>query len=144
MTWWTWLILGAVLFGAEMFAIDAQFYLIFLGLSAAIVGLADLAGISPPEWVQWAAFGALSLIFMFTFRRRLYDKIRGDVPGFRDGVEGDTLLISEAIAPGAQGRVKFRGSEWNVVNEGAAAVEAGARVKVERAEGLTLFVGTPE
>ena len=33
MTWWGWMILGAVLFGAELFAVDAQFYLVFLGLS---------------------------------------------------------------------------------------------------------------
>ena len=45
MTWWSWMILGAVLLGAELFAVDAQFYLVFLGVSAAIVGLASLAGI---------------------------------------------------------------------------------------------------
>ena len=48
MTWWAWMILGAVLFGAELFAIDAQFYLVFLGLSAAIVGLMSLVGIAMP------------------------------------------------------------------------------------------------
>ena len=35
MTWWAWMILGAVLLGAELFAVDAQFYLVFLGVSAA-------------------------------------------------------------------------------------------------------------
>ncbi len=44
MTWWAWMILGAVLFGAEL-AVDTQFFLIFLGVSAALVGLAELAGI---------------------------------------------------------------------------------------------------
>ena len=43
MTWWGWMVLGAVLFGAELFAVDAQFFLVFLGLSAAIVGLAEVA-----------------------------------------------------------------------------------------------------
>ena len=33
MTWWGWMILGAVLFGAELFAVDAQFYVVFLGVS---------------------------------------------------------------------------------------------------------------
>ena len=49
MTWWTWMILGAVLLGAELFAIDAQFYLVFLGVSAAIVGFASLFGLALPE-----------------------------------------------------------------------------------------------
>ena len=35
MTWWGWMILGAVMLGAELFAVDAQFYLVFLGVSAA-------------------------------------------------------------------------------------------------------------
>ncbi len=83
MTWWGWMVLGAVLFGAELFAVDAQFFLVFLGVSAAIVGLAGMIGISAPEWVQWLAFAFLSLVSMFTFRRSLYQKIRGGVEGFK-------------------------------------------------------------
>ena len=33
MTWWSWMVLGAVLLGVELFAIDAQFYLVFLGIA---------------------------------------------------------------------------------------------------------------
>jgi membrane protein implicated in regulation of membrane protease activity len=72
MTWWGWMILGAVLLGAELFAIDAQFYLVFLGISAALVGLAGMVGIAMPEWAQWTAFASLSLIAFFTFRKSLY------------------------------------------------------------------------
>ena len=78
------MVLGAILLGAEMFAIDAQFYLVFLGVSAALVGLAGLFGISMDLWVQWTAFAVLSLIFMFTFRKQLYMKIRGNVEGFKE------------------------------------------------------------
>ena len=49
MTWWGWLIIGAILLGAELLAVDAQFYLVFLGLSAALVGLAGMFGIVMPE-----------------------------------------------------------------------------------------------
>ena len=59
------MIFGAVLLGAELFAIDAQFYLVFLGISAALVGLADLIGIALPEWLQWTTFAAFSLISFF-------------------------------------------------------------------------------
>ena len=76
MTWWIWMILGAVLLGAELFAVDAQFYLVFLGVSAALVGLASLFGIVMPEWMQWMAFAVLSLFFFFTFRKTLYTKLR--------------------------------------------------------------------
>ena len=140
MTWWAWMILGAVLFGAELFAVDAQFFLVFLGLSAGLVGLADLVGIAMPEWGQWLAFAALSLISMFTFRRALYNNIRGDVPGFKEGVAGDYVVVPESLDPGSQGRAKFRGSDWTVVNDGSAPISAGTRVRVSRSEGLTLHV----
>jgi hypothetical protein len=140
MTWWAWMILGAVLFGAEMIAIDAQFYLVFIGLSAAIVGLLGLAGVTMPEWAQWLVFASLSLITMFTFRRSLYDRIRGGAPGFRDGVDGDFLVISQELVAGAQGRANFRGSDWTVVNDSASIIAAGQRVKILRSEGLTLYV----
>ena len=60
MPWWGWLVLGIGLLGVEMFVIDAQFYLVFLGVSAAIVGLLGLAGVPMPEWPQWLVFAALA------------------------------------------------------------------------------------
>ena len=52
MTWWQWTILGGILLGAELLGLDAQFYLIFIGLSALLVGLAELMGI------DYASMGA--------------------------------------------------------------------------------------
>jgi len=34
MAWWSWGILGFVLLGLELFAIDAQFFLVFAGVAA--------------------------------------------------------------------------------------------------------------
>lgn len=140
MTWWTWLILGAFIFGAELIAIDAQFYLIFIGLSAVLVGLLELAGVNMPDWVQWIVFASVSLIFMFSFRRALYEKIRGDVPGFHEGVAGESITIASVLAAGQQGRVSFRGTDWTVINEGSNDIAAGTRIDIARSEGLTLFV----
>ena len=39
MAWWSWCIFGVVLLGVELFAVDAQFYLVFAGLAAIVVGL---------------------------------------------------------------------------------------------------------
>lgn len=145
MTWWGWLILGALLFGAEMLAIDAQFYLVFLGLSAAIVGITSVLGVTMPEWSQWLLFAVLSLISMFTFRKSLYGKIKGNVEGFKEGVAGDFLVMTEDLAAGAHGRTNFRGSGWAVVNDGTSPIAAGDRVRIRSSEGLTLHVsGDPE
>jgi inner membrane protein len=140
MTWWAWMILGAVLFGTELFAIDAQFYLVFLGLSAAVVGLLALVGLESPEWVEWLVFAALALLSMFTFRRSLYEKVRGNVPGFRDGLSGDYVVVPAELRSGGHGRASFRGSDWTVVNEGSSAISAGSRARIVRNDGLTLYV----
>ena len=140
MTWYGWMILGAVLFGSEIIAVDAQFFLVFLGLSAVLVGLADLAGIVMPEWTQWLVFAALSLISMFTFRKSLYNKVRGNVPGFKEGIAGEFVQIDNDLAPGADARTKFRGTDWTVLNVGSASIDAGTRAKVVKTDGLTLHV----
>jgi len=140
MLWWYWMILGAVLLGAELLAIDAQFFLVFLGVSAALVGLAGLVGIQLPEWAQWATFATLSLVFFFTFRKTLYDKIRGGAIGFHGAITGKTVNIADEIAAGNESRAEFRGSKWTVRNIGSEPIAAGSRAKVVKVDGLTLHI----
>lgn len=140
MTWWSWMILGAVILGAELFAVDAQFYLVFLGISAALVGLAGLLGIAMPEWAQWMAFAALSLISFFTFRKSLYEKIRGGAVGFKASIRGNTVNVTEDLAPGAETRLEYRGTKWTVRNVGDSPIAAGARATVVEVDGLTLRI----
>ena len=140
MVWWQWMVIGTVLLGAELFAIDAQFYLVFIGISAALVGLAGLFGIDMVLWVQWAVFGALSLISMFTFRRQLYEKIRGNVEGFRDSLAGNSVKVNEDLAAGSETRLEYRGTKWTVRNTGSATIAGGSRAKVIKVDGLTLHI----
>lgn len=142
MTWWSWMILGAVLLCVELFAVDAQFYLVFLGVSAAIVGFAALFGISDPAWGQWLAFAVLSLFFFFTFRRTLYQKIRAGGEKYRDTIAGESVQILEDLEPGADGRTEFRGTKWNVRNVGETRISGGSRATVTGVDGLTLHVSS--
>lgn len=134
------MVLGAILFGAEMFAVDAQFFLVFLGLSAIIVGIADLVGIVMPLWAQWAVFAVLSLVSMFTFRKSLYEKLRGNMPGFRESVTGDKVSIAEDLEPGSEARADLRGTRWTVRNVGNATISSGSQARVIKTEGLVLHV----
>ena len=140
MTWWTWMIFGAVLLCAELFAVDAQFYLVFLGVSAALVGFASLFGIAMPEWGQWLAFAIVSLFFFFTFRKTLYTKIRGGGEDYSATLHGESVKIQEELEPGKDGRTEYRGTKWTVVNVGAGTIAAGSRAKVVEVDGLTLHV----
>ncbi len=140
MTWWAWMILGAVLLGAELFAVDAQFYLVFLGVSAAVVGLATLFGVVMPEWGQWLAFAIISLAFFLTFRKALYEKLRSGGQGFENTISGDSVTVTDELEPGGKARAKYRGTEWTIRNVGETAISAGSRAKVVKADGVTLHV----
>ena len=141
MPWWAWLVLGIGLLGVEMFVIDAQFYLVFVGLSAAIVGLLGLVGVDLPSWLQWLAFSALALGAMFGLRQRLYDMIRkrGGQVDERLTI-GDRVVIAARLEPGQSGRVDYRGSSWTARNVDSRAIEAGSEVSIAAIDGLTLHV----
>ena len=142
MTWWGWMIIGAILLGAELLAIDAQFYLVFLGISAALVGLLGMLGIDMPLWAQWATFGVLSLVSFFTFRKALYEKIRGGAIGFRETIAGASVEIAEDLATGDEARAEYRGTNWTVRNVGSGVIAAGSKATVVKVDGLTLHVST--
>jgi membrane protein implicated in regulation of membrane protease activity len=140
MTWWGWMILGTFLFGAELFAIDAQFYLVFLGLSAILVGVLDFFGVPMSEAMQWTLFAAMSLISMFTFRKGLYEKIRGEAPGFHASMEGEEIKIEIALEPGKDTRAAFRGTNWTIINVGSVTIQPDSRARVIKTDGLVLHV----
>lgn len=140
MIWWGWMILGAVLLSAELFAVDAQFYLVFLGVSAALVGVAATLGITLPEWGQWLTFASLSLFFFFTFRGMLYSKIHGGSEHYPETLAGETVYLVDVLEPGSETRTQYRGSDWTVRNTGDQTISAGGRAKVVKVDGLTLHV----
>jgi len=144
MTWWTWMILGALLLGVELLALDAQFYLVFLGVSAALVGLAGLLGFAMPEWAQWVAFAVMALVFMVTFRRSLYLKIRGGGESFPETMAGESVNVTSDIEPGADVRLAYRGTQWTALNVGDTEIAGGSRAKIVHVDGLTLHISADQ
>ena len=144
MPWWGGVTVGAMLLGAEMFLIDAQFYLVFFGVAAVIVGLLGLGGVAWPEWAQWLTFAALAIVSMLAFRKRLYQKLRH--PGGKVDERltvGDRVRVPERLEPGATTRVDYRGTTWTAQNDGDAAIEAGAEAQIIDVSRLTLRVRRP-
>ena len=141
MPWWGWLVVGVALLGVEMFLLDAQFYLVFLGVSAAIVGLLALFGVVLPEWAQWLLFAALALITMVTFRQRLYRLVRGRTGTVEERLTlGDRVVIPARLEAGQSCRVEYRGSSWTARNVDQLALEAGREAVIAHVDGLTLHV----
>ena len=93
---------GAILLGAELGFVNAQFYLVFIGAAALVVGVASAAipGLAPDA--QWTAFAILAVLSMVLFRSRLYRRLRGHGPAVRCGPAGGVLTLPEALEPGQQ------------------------------------------
>lgn len=140
MQWWTWLIFGIALLAAELFAIDAQFYLVFLGLGALVVGLGMMVGIDLPVWMQWVTFGVVSLVFMFTIRRKLYEKLKLAPRRIGPEAVGQTIQIRDELKPGRTCRTEFRGTTWKALNVDSVAIPAGGMARIALIDGLTLHI----
>jgi len=140
MAWWTWCILGVALLGMELFAVDAQFYLVFAGLAAVVVGLLGLVGLELPVWAQWLSFAVLSVVAMFTIRGQIYSKLLSKPLGKVSTDVDQRIVIGQELAPGKSCRIEYRGSGWTAVNVGKHVIPAGGDARIDSIEGLTLHV----
>ena len=138
--WWHWLVLGLLLVLAEM-ASAGGFYIIFFGIGALAVGLLSWFGVAGPGWVQLALFTVLSVATLLVFRGRMLQWLQVDPqrPPV-DALVGEIGMASEEMAPGAVGRVEYRGSAWSARNASAVVLTRGARCRIVRVDGLMLFV----
>jgi membrane protein implicated in regulation of membrane protease activity len=141
MPWWGWFVLAAALLSVELFVIDAQFYLVFLGVSAALVGLLDLADPTMAAWQQWLAFAVLALVTMVAFRERFYQLVRKRTGHVEQPLTlGDRVVIPVRLEPGQTCRAQYRGSSWTARNVDQQAIDAGKEAVISHVDGLTLHV----
>ncbi len=139
MEWWIWIVLGLALFVGELIT-PGGFYILFFGIGAVIVGgLAgfDLAG---PVWFQVILFSVISVITLWLFRERLLKVTQGAAPYNVDTMVGETAVLMEEIPSNGIGKAEMRGTSWTARNIGEKPLARGERCRVERIEGLTLFV----
>lgn len=140
MPWWAWIAVGAIFVGSEISFVDAQFYLLFVGAAALIVGFLDVVGLRLPDWLQWAIFALLAASSMLGFRARIYERTRRKLPRVGTDPRGETVVMPATLPPGESCRLEFRGSFWTARNAGPVVISAGGRARIERVEGLTLVV----
>jgi inner membrane protein len=140
MEWWAWIAVGAILLGSELAFVNAQFYLVFIGSAALVVGFLNLVGALHAVWFQWSIFAILATGSMVGFRQRVYERMRPHLPAIKGGPKGETVILPEALPPGETCRLEFRGSSWSAINAGSSVIAAGARARIERVDGLTLVV----
>jgi membrane protein implicated in regulation of membrane protease activity len=139
MGWGGWIIVGLALLGAELMV--GTFYLFFLGLAALVVGLISVFGFGGPLWLEALLFLVFSSVLVLAVRRPMLGRLKiQDDKRDIDNLAGEIAVAIEALAPGAIGRVEMRGTGWSGRNVGADVIEAGQRCRVERTDGLMLWV----
>jgi inner membrane protein len=141
MPWWGWLIGGIALLGIEMFLIEAEFYLVFIGASAVVVGLLGLAGLDMPAWVQWFVFATVAIFSLLAFRQRVYAVVKGRVGEVRERITaGDRVVVPIQLEPGQTTRLEYHGTTWSARNVGATPIAAGSEAEISDSDGLILHL----
>ena len=139
MTWWGWIIAGAILLGAELSFVNAHFYLVIIGSAAILTGLAALA-LPIPEWLQWALFAVLAIVSMVTFRNRLYHRFSHAMPKVETGPAGGVITLPVSLGAGESCQAEYGGTFWTVRNDSDTPIPSGGRARIARVHDLTLLV----
>ena len=139
MNWWGWIIAGAILLGAELTVVNAQFYLVFIGSAAILTGLATLA-LPVASWMQWALFAVLAIASMMMFRSRIYRRFHAAMPQVTTGPAGGLITLKVPLAAGESCQAEYGGSFWTVRNGSDRAMPSGARARIVSVNELTLIV----
>jgi hypothetical protein len=140
MSWWIWLLLGLVLVLAEVLT-PGGFALLLFGAAALLTGFVAATGVLTMWWAQWVLFAFLSIIMLLALRQPLMRALKPPaVSGEIDTLVGETAHAAREIGVNEVGTAELRGTSWTVRNVGLAALAKGQRCKVEKVDGLMLYV----
>ena len=138
-SWWLWLLLGFLLLALELMT-PGGFYVFFFGVGAIAVGLLTALGLAGQSALQWLLFAVISVTTLVIFRKPLQEKTRLKFDRDVDQIVGETAIAMTQIGIQQIGKAELRGATWNACNTGESTIAAGQRCRVERVEGLTLYV----
>ncbi len=135
---WIWLILGFALLAAEL--LSGTFVILFFGIGALLTSA--VAIFSPaPLALQILIFSLVSLALLLIFRRRFIVPVTDAEKKSLLSADVDTqIILSEALAAKGETMVAYQGTHWTAVNLEDTELKQGTRVRIERTEGIKLFV----
>ena len=80
------------------------------------------------------------MLCLWLFREKLLQLTRGRPSESVDSLVGEVAVPLEDISVNSVGKAEMRGTSWNTRNVGDKPLARGQRCRVERVEGLTIFV----
>ncbi len=138
-----WFILGLLLMIMEFFVPGV--ILVFFGVSAWIVALTTLIGVTGSSTSQLVLFAIGAVVLIAALRKWVHDKFIGHITDIQnpdtnlDDFIGRSATVTEDIQPGkGNGAVEFKGARWQAVSE--TSHTAGDSVRIVSRDGLTLKV----
>ena len=138
--WWGWIVFGILLALLEL-ASPGGFFFLFFGVGAVLVGVLAWFGLVTEPWVQVTFFSIFSVVASLVFRKPLLARFGPKTPDIPvDSLLGETATVLDDIQASAFGKVELRGSAWSARNTGNEILARGQRCKVERVDGLSLWV----
>lgn len=141
MTWWTWLGSGLVLLAVEVLTPGTLVWSFFaVGAIVTAMAVAVAPGLS--LFAQSLIFVSVSVASLAIFRRPLLRWLEARSPKAKsvDSLIGEIALTLGDIPAGAVGKVELRGTTWSVKNAGAETIPVSTRCRVEKVDGLMLWI----
>lgn len=126
--WAIWLIIAGVLIIFEI--VTLTFYLLWLGIGAAVAGL--IALIAPDSFVLQALVGGATALVLTIFTKPLTRKVRHS-KGFKDAIDdmvGKPGVLLEDLVQGRPGIVKVGSQTWSAIAQQS--LHKNDKVKVVR------------
>ena len=134
------LIFWIILFAGCLFLeiVTSGFYLMSVGIGAAVAGIANYMGIDPTT--QLIVFTIVTIICLIASRPFANILTRGspDKKAATDRFMGKEGLVTEAIDSDNAGMIKISGEEWRAIS--TEAIQVGESVIVEKVKGVKLKV----
>ncbi len=141
MQWWMWMAGGLLLSVVELLTPGSLFWIFFAAgavITAVVVSIWPEAG----PFAQGTVFVGVSVIALTLFRKPIAEWLGRRSPKSLDidSLVGETAITLTPIPAGGVGKAELRGTSWNATNSGPALLEQSRRCRVERVDGLMLWI----
>ena len=138
-TWAIWIIAAIIFAIIEIYT--PSFFIIWFSVGSIAAAITSV--FTDNIGIQLGIFILLSLILVLS-TKKLTDKFITKKNGYKtnsDKLIGKVGVVTEEIDPlEAKGRIKIQGESWKAATENDSKIEKGEKVKVEKIDGVTLFV----
>jgi membrane protein implicated in regulation of membrane protease activity len=100
-----------------------------------------VGGVAGAAWGQLLLFSLLSVVSLLVFRKPLMRRFGLAAPGPPvDSMIGEICTVVQAPGADGFGKVELRGTSWTARAAPGASFTVGQRCRVERVDGLTLWI----